>query len=426
MQTDRYGNELSIGSAAARDAYVEGVDLVLSGIYGAEQAFQRAVDADDGFVLGFAGLARSAQVMANGAAARVAMDKALELAASRDLTERERSHVAAMDYLISGNGAAALKAMRAHAVDHPRDTLVVQPCTSVFGLIGFSGLAGREAEQLAFLNSLAPHYGEDWWFNTAHAFAQCEVGQVAKSIDTIERSLAGNPDSAHGAHVRAHIYYENGETDAGYKYISGWREGYDKRSPLMCHISWHVALWAMERGETERAWDVIDGYVRPAHASGPPLNILTDTASFLMRAELAGQARRPDLWREVSDYAQKIFPNPGIAFADVHAGLAHAVAGESAALEKVIKDAKGPARDVVTKMSEAFRAFAAQSWAEAIALLTPVMSSHERIGGSRAQRDLLEFMYLGALLRLDRSDEAQRLLMMRRPMKADAHPVVGL
>ena len=106
--------------------------------------------------------------------------------------------------------------------------------------------------------------------------------------------------------------------------------------------------------------------------------------------------------------------------------ITYAVAGESAALEKVIKDAKGPARDLVTQMSEAFRAFAAQSWNEALALLTPSMSSHERIGGSRAQRDLLEFMYLGALLRLDRADEASRLLMMRRPMKMDAHPVAGL
>ena len=426
MQKDRYGNVLTTSSADARDGYVEGVDLVLSGNYGAEEAFQRAVDADEGFALGFAGLARAAQVMARGAAARAAMDKALELAASRDLSERERSHIAAMDYLISGNGAAALQAMRAHADEHPRDVLVIQPCTSVFGLIGFSGLPGREAEQLAFLKNLAGHYDDDWWFNTAHAFAQCEVGQIAQSIDTIERSLAGNPNSAHGAHVRAHIYYENGESDAGYRYMSDWRENYDKRAPLMCHISWHVALWALERGERDRAWQIIDSRVRPANASGPPLNVLTDTASFLMRSELVGEPRRADLWHEVSQYAQKIFPNPGIAFADVHAALAYAVAGESAALEKVIKDAKGPARDLVTQMSEAFRAFAAQSWAEALTLLAPSMSSHERIGGSRAQRDLLEFMYLGALLRLDRTDEASRLLVMRRPMKVDAHPVAGL
>ena len=424
MLSDRYGNQLSTASPAARDAYVEGVDLTLSGNYGAFEAFERAVAADAGFALGHAGMARAAQIVARGAAAREAMARAEALAGLA--SAREQGHVAAMAKLIAGNAAGALEAMRAHADEHPRDVMVIQPCTSVFGLIGFSGLPGREAEQLAFLNRLAPHYDDDWWFNTAHAFAQCEVGQVAASIGTIERSLARNPSSAHGAHVRAHIYYENGETEAGYSYISGWRDAYDKRAPLHCHISWHVALWALERGDAARAWQIVEDDVRPDHAWGPPLNVLTDSASFLMRAELAGEPRRVQLWRDVAAYAQKIFPNPAIAFADVHAALAYAIAGETEALEKVIKDAKGPARDLVTQMGSAFRAFADQAWAEAVALLTPAMAAHERIGGSRAQRDLLEFMYAGALLRLGRGEEAQRLLLMRRPAKASAGPVAGL
>jgi hypothetical protein len=187
-----------------------------------------------------------------------------------------------------------------------------------------------------------------------------------------------------------------------------------------------VALWTLERGDTKGAWQIVESDVRPDSTTSPPLNVLTDTTSFLMRAELAGEPRRADLWKAASDYASKIFPNPGIAFADVHAALAHAIAGETDALNKVIKDAKGPAGDLVKKMSEAFKAYANQSWSEAIALLTPAMANHERIGGSRAQRDLLEFMYVGALLREDRGDEAQRMLMMRRPAKVEAHPVAGL
>ena len=423
---DRYGNSLTTTSGSARDAYVEGVDLMLGGNYGAEEAFQRAITADDGFVLGYVAAARAAQIMAKGAAAREAMVRAEALASRNGISSREQGHVAAMSHLIAGNGAAALQAMRAHVGDHPRDVLIAQPCTSVFGLIGFSGLPGREAEQLAFLDVLRPHYGDDWWFTTAYAFAQVEVGQIAKSIETIERSLGGNPNSAHGAHVRAHIYYENGETGAGYRYISDWREGYDKRAPLHCHISWHVALWALETGDVGRAWQLVEDDIQPKHAWGPPLNVLTDAASFLMRAELAGEPRREDLWRRVSDYAVEIFPNTGIAFADVHAALAHAIAGQSDALEKVIRDAKGPAGDCVIKASEAFRAFADQKWDEALAHLVPAMADHERIGGSRAQRDLLEFMCVGALLRLGRGDEAERFLLMRRPRKVASHPVAGL
>lgn len=426
MLNDRYGNPLSTSSDAARDAYDDGVDLMLAGNYGAQQAFARAIEADDQFAIGYAGLARAAQVSARGAEAQAAIATAKSL--TGNVSDREKSHVEAMGFLIGGDGAGALKAMREHANRYPRDVVIVQPCTSVFGLIGFSGQPGREAEQLAFLNHLAPNYTEDdWWFNLAHAFAQCEVGQIAKSVESIERSLAKNSNSAHGAHVRAHIYYENGETDAGYRFISSWHEDYDRRAPLHCHISWHVALWALERGETDKAWQLINESVRPESGTeSPPLNVLTDLTSFLMRAELAGEPRKPELWQEASTYAAKIFPNPGIAFADVHAALAYAMTGEGGALEKVIKDAKGPAGDLVSKMSEAFRAFAKQSWQEAVTLLTPTMSSHERIGGSRAQRDLLEFMYVGALLRLDRTDEARRLLEMRRPAKFEAHPVAGV
>ena len=59
-------------------------------------------------------------------------------------------------------------------------------------------------------------------------------------------------------------------------------------------------------------------------------------------------------------------------------------------------------------------------------MLAPWMAAHERIGGSRAQRDLLEFALLGALLRSGRTEEAHRLLILRRPVHAAAPPLAGL
>ena len=51
MYQDRYGNALSTGSAAARDAYVEGVDLYLAGAPGVLGALDRAAEHDPGFAL---------------------------------------------------------------------------------------------------------------------------------------------------------------------------------------------------------------------------------------------------------------------------------------------------------------------------------------------------------------------------------------
>ena len=49
MLTDRYGLPLSTTSAAARDAYVEGVDLLLTVFPGAAAAFDRAIAAGPAF-----------------------------------------------------------------------------------------------------------------------------------------------------------------------------------------------------------------------------------------------------------------------------------------------------------------------------------------------------------------------------------------
>ena len=57
MLKDRYGLAVSTTSATARDAYVQGCDLYLSMNPGALAAFDRAIAADPGFALAFAGKA---------------------------------------------------------------------------------------------------------------------------------------------------------------------------------------------------------------------------------------------------------------------------------------------------------------------------------------------------------------------------------
>ncbi|MGO1119579.1 tetratricopeptide repeat protein [Rhodovibrionaceae bacterium A322] len=417
MLEDRYGNLITTGSQQARDAYVEAVDLFLAANIGAVEALERAVQEDEGFALAYAAMARSHQLSARIPEAKAAMAQALAL--TEGVSDREKSHLAVMDLLIQGQGAAAYAAALTHLKTHPRDVLMAQPLTSVFGLIGFSGLPGREAEQLAFLQRLSPHYSaDDWWFNCVLAFAQAEVGQLDPAWGTIQKSLSGNPRNANAAHFRAHIHYEKGETDAGLDYLADWRKDYEREGVLHCHISWHVALWLLAKGETDAAWAMIDDAVRPGAAWGPPLNVLTDTAAFLYRAELAGQKVSAERWQEVSNFAQRFFPNPALAFADTHAALAHAMAGDGEALQKIIETPTGPAGDVVVDLAQAFKAFAGQDWQGTIEHLLPALSCHERIGGSRAQRDLLEFTFMSALARSGRSEEAKLFLTARRPVHA--------
>jgi len=424
MRTDRYGNNLTTSSDAARDAYVDAVDRFLAAEAGAEDGFDRAIAADPDFSLAHLGKARCRQMLADGAGVRAAFTEA-ERSSDR-LKGQERGHFDALALLVQGKVPAAYALIRKHLLEHPRDAMVAQTCMGVFGLIGFSGKPGREAEQLAFTTSLAPHYGDDWWFLGQHAFAQAEVGQIGPATDSIERSLDGNPRNPHSAHVRAHIYYEAGETDAGYAYMDHWRNAYDRSGLLFCHISWHVALWALERGDLDTMWRVIDQDVMADNPHAPPINVLTDAAAIYYRAALAGVDVPKERWAAVSAFASRFFPKTGLAFADVHAALAHAMAGDSEELHKIIEGARGPAGDLVKEFSEAFGAIAAGNWAEAEAHLLAAMPDHARLGGSRAQRDLLEYALLSVLLKQGQDLEARHLLSLRRPLKVSASAVKGL
>lgn len=413
MQKDRYDNPLTTTSTPARDAYVKGVDALLSGNVGSETAFRAAIAADPGFALAHVALARNVQVYGRGAEVKEPLARAVELAPG--ITPREQSHIALYQKILTGKGAEGLAMIRKHLESWPRDAFALAPATSVFGLIGFSGLKGREEDQVAILEPLAGSYGDDWWFRSQLAFAELELGRFAAAEKNISASLDAFPRNAHAAHIMAHLRYERGERKAGQAFLKEWARDYPREAHIHCHVNWHIALWAMELGAADEAWTVYRTALHPGAAWGPQINVLTDCASFLFRAELAGEKRQPELWRELSTYAAKWFPNPGLAFSDAHAALAHAMAGDGEALAKIAEQPKGPAAEVVGPIAKAFGAFAREDWTTVVTALLPVMAEHERVGGSRAQRDLVEYTLTTALLRQGRTEEAGRLIAAHRP-----------
>lgn len=433
MLQDRYGNRLTTTSSAARDAYVAGTDRLLSADARIENAFRAAIAADDGFALAHIALARTLQVLGRGPEAKAPFERAMALAAGT--TEREQSHLAIFAKILAGQGAAAIPMILEHAKTWPRDAMALAPITGVFGLIGFSGKAGREAEQLAVLQPFAAAYGDDWWFRTVLAFAEVERHDFENGLKNIETALRGNPRNAHAAHIRAHLHYELGEREEGLAFLTGWAKDYPRDGQLHCHVSWHQAIWSLETGRRQEAWRIYATDLHPGESSkgsskgswGPQLNVLTDCASFLARAEMAGETVEPERWHAISRYAAQWFPNSGMIFADMHSALAFAMAGDADALRPLIDSPKGPAADMLVPIARGFDAFARQNWGDAVQELQPVLATHERVGGSRAQRDLLEYTVASALLRNGQADEAQRLLSTRRPQNGHGgFPLSGL
>ena len=421
MLADFYGNKLTTTTGLARDNYDVGLKAFLSANYGAQEAFSLAVEADPGFSLAYAGLARVYISAGDLDKANQFLNMAKKML--NETTDREKSHVFCAELLISGKSKEAKDAVAKHLDTWPRDALVAQMSTSVFGLIGFSGRLGREQDLLDFTGRLSPHYGDDWWMMSMHAISLCETGQTSASMELMEKSLGINPRNANAAHFFAHILYEEGEVAAGRKYLQAWMPNYDRRSILHGHLSWHEALWALQDGDEVKMWEIIDTSVSQENGTSLPLNALTDTASIYYRAELAGYQVNPKRWLQISEYAAASFPNLGQSFADIHAALSHAMAGNDEYLQKYMECDEGFAGDLVSYVSKAWSAIAKGEWMTVVKELAPKVEEFARFGGSRAQRDLLEYTYVNALLRSGDKKTAKHILSTRRPKQSKSAPI---
>lgn len=429
MQLDAYGLEISTSSPAARDLYVDGIDRQLAGVGGSLDALVSATEADPAFALPHAAMARIHQTNARPGEALAAIEAAEALAA--DTTERERSHIAVQGLLTRGQAVEGFGAIGRHLETWPTDAFVLAPASSVFGLIGFSGRQGREPEQLEYLDRLAPMYGDDWWFRSFHAFAHVETGQWEKGRDMVMEALEVKPRSAHSAHVLAHALYEGGRNEEALDFLGNWLPDLDHDATMYCHTWWHYALLLMGTGQAAEALATYELHCAPGRSPAPPLNVMTDGASFLWRCELAGIETDPAAWEKLMGFYEATFAKPGV-FLDAHAGLPYIATGRTDALATYIDTLRGlvdagrlPDGDMGLVLTQAFAAFAQSRWAQVIDLLEPRIDEVVRIGGSRAQRDLAVNTLLAAYVRAGRHSDATDYIESSTD-RIPSRPVAGL
>jgi hypothetical protein len=262
--------------------------------------------------------------------------------------------------------------------------------------------------------------------------ALSENGQRDAARPKIDRSLAQNPKNPWAAHARAHLCYEEGDANAARAFLASWLTTYPRNGLLYSHLSWHLALGDLEAGDAAAALRLFREAFSPDVHSGPPRGKVNDAVSFLWRCELAGHPRDADAWRMMHDFANSALPRAGTAFSDLHIALAQIVAGNDAALaerarqiDELASQGRYPSGPCVPAVSHAFAAFERRDFSAAIDALKPIAGELERLGGSRAQLDLVEFTLVKAYLGMGRLDEARRMLTLRRPNPSGI-PIAGL
>ena len=426
MNRDRYDLPLTTVSDRAAALYRDGADRILSAWNGAGDAFDSAIIEDPSFALAHIARARVHQLNMEFTEARTKATQACQLAAT--VTRRERQHVEITAAAIEGQPAVALTAAEQHLDEFPRDALVLSLLLGAFGLYAFSGRADHDAARLAICERHARQYGEDWWFLTYLGWSHTEAGNADIGRTVTERAIALRLENGNAAHALSHALFEQGDAATGRTFLSDWLPAHDRASFLHGHLSWHIALTALEAGDLDGALKIYEQHIRPSDSRYPPMIVFTDSASLLWRLSLRGKTGLEPHWQEVAAYGDRFFPQAGAHFADVHYALVAAATGSGVLATRLaqmeIRDADGklaPGSSAIG-LCRGAQAFAEGDHDSAIRILEPLMPAVVRIGGSHAQRELWEDTLIVAYLHAGRRDNATNMIsdrLRRRPSLRD-------
>jgi tetratricopeptide (TPR) repeat protein len=425
---DLYGLPISTSSERAARAYRLGIERMLAAWPGASEALDLAIEADPEFALAHSARSRMHLLYAEMPAAQEKAALARQLVERRG-TAREKSHVEILALTTQGQSAKALELTLAHLENWPRDAAILVLPLGAYGLYAFSGMADHDSARVDLCERHAQHYGDDWWFLTYYGWAYTENGSVAKGRALTERALDKRRENAHGLHALAHAMFEDGSTDDAEALIRDWLPIYHRSGLMYCHVNWHQALLALEQGDTDRASAIYFEHIQPSVNQAPPISAVADGVSLLWRLQASGHAVPNEPWRELADYAERRFPRAGNSFVDVHMAMLAAMTGNTTALEQRLADldtrrasGKLPAGSVVPDICRAARAFAEQRFDDCAKILGPVSAEVVRIGGSHAQREMIEDTLLVALMKSGEAVRARDLLdrrLHRRPSPRD-------
>jgi hypothetical protein len=403
---DPYGYELTCSPDAAR-AFNRGVEDLLRLHRGAEQAVATSLALDPTFALAHATLALLGHEMCAAVDVGARISDALTLAPRA--TERERSHVHAIASHLRGDSRPIIR----HLETYPRDAVLLSTAVPT---IAFAGVTEVPAEAWRIVEQATPAYGDDWWFTGLLAFIRQEQGRFDEAMDLSCRSLAEEPTAGHSAHARAHAHYETGDHGAGLAWMDAWVHGDGAGTDSLSHFAWHAALHELSLGDLDAVRRRYETQLRPDGALG--CRALVDTGSLLFRWALTPDAQDVPSMRGVARATpDSTLRHPATPFLALHTAVLLLAQDDAAALGDLeawaARHEHPTHREVVAPLAQALRSMATGRCSAAADQLATLSTQTWRLGGSDAQREIIEEARISALLRAGRLDEARVVLDAR-------------
>ena len=321
------------------------------------------------------------------------------------MNDRERRHAGALKAWAAGDWQRHRDELGNLLAEYPRDLLALQ----VAHLADFFH-ADRESLRDRVARAMPGWSREDDSYGLLlgmHAFGLEENGAYPKAEEAGHTALHYDAEDCWAQHAVAHVLEMQSRQSEGIQFMElrtkNWAQA---DNGFAFHNWWHTALYHLDQGRPQRALEIYDAGIRP-QANELRLMML-DAAALLWRMHL----RRMNVgkrWEELAASYGKGNENGFYAFNDMHAMMAFVATGRSREAASLLKAVEASAREGNTNgrmareaglvIVRAIEAFGREDYAEVVSLLAPVRDTARIIGGSNAQRDVLERTLLEAALR---------------------------
>jgi tetratricopeptide (TPR) repeat protein len=421
MHSDAQGNALSGATAEAAELFDEAVEAF--NIYRGDPVglVDRAIEAAPGFPMAHIlkahlfGLATEPEATTE-AKAIVRTVKSLRL------SEREASHVAALDLLLEGEWTRAATELDRHNADYPHDIVALQSGHLMdFYRANARGLRDRIARVLPKWSANTPGHSI---LLGMHAFGLEETGDYDRAEDTGRRALDLQPLDCWAHHAVAHVMEMQGRPEDGIGWMIAREPHWSGDDNFFrVHNWWHRSLCHLDLGQADEVLALYDGPIRQ-NRSMVALDMV-DASALLWRLHLSGHDVG-DRWQELAAAWDSHADGRTYPFNDWHAVMAYLGAGRTSEIERMISGLRTGGgvtevgdwgRRTALPLVEGFAAFWHGDYEAAASVLHGARYIANSFGGSHAQRDIIDWTLTEAAIRGNLTGLAEALASERLLLK---------
>jgi tetratricopeptide (TPR) repeat protein len=335
-------------------------------------------------------------------------------------SRRERNHLAAAKAWARGETSQAIVGWETILDDHPTDALALRLAQDAYFFLGQSA-AIRDCAARA-LPAWDPDNPLTSFILGLYAFGLEETGDLSQAEDFGRRALARNRHDAWATHAVAHVMETANRHEEGVAFLKSTRADWGHAHFMAHHNGWHLALFLIEQERFDEVLADYDRFTAPKLADDATLDRV-DAASLLWRLELVG-VDVGHRWAPVADQWMAHVDDHLLAFNDLHCAFAAARSPDPdhairlrRSLDDYERGGSGDNRKVTAEIGrrliDGALAFAGGEYKSAVDAILPVRGEAVRIGGSHAQRDIVNLTLIAAAERSHQWSLARQLLVER-------------